>query len=171
MRHRLWLVILMIVIVTSPGCQQLNDWSEQRSVEQTREAEEYPYVVYPISEESKDKLCQALSLGPEDKLCQSGTEVMYWEVFERIEKEFPVGKTLYSEVEATLGSFPHIRDESVHPDGTIVGLRYEYGLTEYKGACVYFYINLDNSTIERIGTSSPGRSGSGMNPTKCGPFR
>ncbi len=172
MRHRLWLVTLMIVTVTGLGCRQLNNWSEQRSLEQTREAEEYPYAVYPISEESKGKLCQALSLSPEDKLCQSGTEVMHWEVFERIEEEFPVGETPYSEVEAKLGSFPHVRRGPKREDGTLISLDYAYGLTEYKGACIYFHIDLDDlSTVERILASSPGRSGSGMNPTVCAPFR
>lgn len=171
MRQKLLLAVLVVVALAGTGCRQLDNWAEQRAVEQTREAEEYPYAVYPISEESKAKLCRALSLPPENKLCQFNTEVMHWDVFETIEEEFPVGETPYSEVEAKLGMFPHVREESIGPDGTLIGLWCDYGLTEYKGACIFFEISLeDQSTVKRILSSSPGRSGSGMNPTICGPF-
>lgn len=172
MQRRLGMGILLVLVVTVLGCRQWYNWSEQRNLELTRVAEAYPYAVYPISEESKAKLCQALALPPEDTLCQFGTEVMHWEVFETIKEVFPVGETLYSDVEAKLGSFPHVRQDPKLENGTLISLEYVYGLTEYKGACIFFHINLDDlSTIERIGVSSPGRSGSGMNPTVCEPFR
>lgn len=171
MRHRLGLVVLLTV-ATVLGCRQSHNWPEQRNLELTREAEEYPYAVYPISEESKAKLCQALSLSSKDKLCQYGTEAMHWEVVKTIEEEFPTGETPYNVVEAKLRSFPHVQVDPKREDGTLISLDYVYGLTEYKGACVYFVISLDDlSTVERILASSPGRSGSGMNPTVCEPFR
>lgn len=174
MRHSytLTLALLGIGLIIACGCRQLENWSEQRSLEQTREAEEYPYAVYPISEESKAKLCAALSLPPDDKICQANTEVMEWEVVERVRKVFPIDKTTYSQVEARLGSFPHVREEWKDKDGGLISLKHIYGLTEYKGACVYFWIDLDDlETVVRINSSSPGRSGSGSSPTVCAPFR
>lgn len=56
MRHRLGLVVLLTV-ATVLGCRQSHNWPEQRNLELTREAEEYPYAVYPISEESKARFC------------------------------------------------------------------------------------------------------------------
>lgn len=172
MRHRLGLVFLLIIAAIGFGCRELDNWPRQHSLEQTREAEEYPYAVYPISEESKAKLCEALSLPAENKLCQASTNVTHWDVAETIKNEFPVGETPYSKVEARLRSFPHVRLDPKREDGTLISLEYVYGLTEYKGSCVYFVINLDDlSTVEQIVESTPGRSGSGMNLTTCEPFR
>lgn len=171
MRCKVWLATLILIMIVVIGCGPLNRWAEQRSIEETRVAEEYPYAVYPISEENKAKLCQALSLPPDSKLCQPGTEVMHWDVFETIEDEFPVDETSYSEVEAKLGTFPHIKNESTGLNGEIIALWYDYGLTEYEGACIFFEISLeDQNTIKRILSSSPGRSGSGWNSVTCGPF-
>lgn len=165
------LLLVVIALFCGVGCQQIRHWSEQRQLEATRIAEEYPYVVYSISEESKTKICMALTLPPEDELCQADREVMAWEVVKRVKEVFPVGQTAYSEVEAKLGSFPHIREAPTREDGTLIGLRYIYGLTEFKGACLSFYINLDDlTTVDRINATSPGRSGSGWNATTCGPF-
>lgn len=158
--------------MTNLGCRVFGNGSIERQIEQTREAEAYPYAVYPISEISKAKLCKALALPAEDEICRPDTEVMHWDVVEKIEDEFPVGETQYREVEAVLESFPHKRIAPEREDGTLISLEYVYGLTEYEGACIYFHISLeDMSTVERIGASTPGRSGSGMSPTLCAAFR
>lgn len=172
MWKRLRLATLLLVALTSLGCRVLSDWSTERSLEQTRVAEEYPYAVYPISEESKAKLCQALALPQDDEFCQPETEVTHWDVADKIEEMFPAGKTQYSEVEAKLGSFPHVLQAPKNESGALISLRYVYGLTEYEGACVSFYIDLnDQSTVTRIGVTTPGESGSGSNQTICAPFR
>lgn len=165
------MVTLVVLVIGGSACRSLTNWSEKGSAEQTRVAEVYPYAVYAIREESKAKLCLALSLPEDDKFCQTGTKVTHWDVVKKIEEQFPVGETPYSEVEAKLGSFPHVRNEWKREDGTRISLDYVYGLTEYKGACITFLINLDDlSTVERILASSPGRSGSGTNDPICGAF-
>lgn len=169
-RHRLQWTFLIALVVTTLGCRQLNNWSERRSVSETREAKEYPYEVYPISEESKAKLCQALSLPAEDTFCFPGTQVLHSDVWQKVMEVFPVGETSYSEVEAKLGEFPHVRRAPTREDGSLLYLEYVYGLTEYEGACIYFWIDLeDMSTITRILASSP-QASSGPIPTVCEPF-
>lgn len=170
MRYRFSWVAVLVVVMTSLGCRQVEKWSAERSLAQTREAEEYPYEVYPISEESKAKLCAALSLAADDDFCVLGTTIMHGDVYRKIVEEFPVGETSYSEVEAKLGSFPHVREAPLREDGSLISLEYAYGLTEYEGACVYFWIDLeDKSTVTNILASFP-RASTGGIPTVCSPF-
>lgn len=161
--NHLKLTVLVFVLI-GIGCGQT---AEQRQAQATWEAEQYPWAFYPISEESKAALCQALELSTEDEFCQEGTEVRHQDVFAKVKEVFPVNRTTYDEVEAKLGRFPHVAEESRQPDGTLVGLWHAYRLTEYQGACIYFQISLkDSRTIEKIGATS---LGSGPGPTTCGP--
>jgi hypothetical protein len=160
-------LIFLGLVVISVGCGQIGGSAEQRQARATWEAEQYPWAVYPISEESKAALCQTLGLLAEDDFCQEGTEVRHEDVFAKVKEVFPINQTTYDEVEARLGDFPHLVEESRQPDGTLVGLWHIYRLTEYRGACIYFQIDLkDNRTIEKIGATS---LGSGPSPTTCGP--
>ena len=156
-------ICLLLAVFFYTACSS----PEQKQVQATWEAEQYPWAVYPISAESKAALCQALALQAEDDLCREDTEIMFADVVQKIKELFPVGETTYDEVEIKLASFPYSVEESRQPDGTLVGLWYVYRLTEYKGACIYFQIDLnDGKTIDRIGSSS---LGSGPIPTTCGP--
>lgn len=160
-------LLLFVLTLTCIGCGQLGASPEQIEARATWEAEQYPWAFYPISEESKAALCQALELPSDDAICQEGIEVRHQDVFDKINEIFPVNETFYEEVEAQLGDFPHAIEESRQPDGTLVGQRYVYRLTEYEGACIFFYINIDdNKTVERIGATG---LGSGPSPTTCGP--
>lgn len=153
----------LAVILLSAGCGQVNAYVQQKHARATWVAENYPWAVYPISEESKMAICDALALPADDDFCQPGTEVDHGDVLTKIRKVFPVGKTRYAQVEAKLGQFPHTIEESRQPDGDLVGLRYVYRLTEYEGACVSFYISLDDlETIDRIDATG---LGSGPGPT------
>lgn len=163
-RLRLTLLVLAFIAV---GCGQIGISAEQKQARATWEAEQYPWAFYPISEESKAALCQALGLAPDDDFCQEGIEVRHQDVFAKVKEVFPIDLTTYDEVEAKLGAFPHAVEETRQPDGTLVSLRYVYRLTEYEGACISFYVTLDNNrTVERIGATS---LGSGPGPTICGP--
>lgn len=163
--NHLKLTVLVFLIIGA-GCGQI---AEQRQAQATWEAEQYPWAFYPISEESKASLCQALGLSTEDEFCQSGTEVRHQDVLAKVKEVFPINRATYNEVEAKLGTYPHAAEESRQPDGTLVGLRYVYRLTDYQGACVYFYISLkDNRTVEKIGATN---LGSGPGPTTCGPSK
>lgn len=160
-------LLALILVLIPVGCRQTGTSAEQKRLQATRQAQQYPWVYYPISEESKVALCQALQLPDNDSLCREGIPVMHQGVVEKVREVFPVGKTSYDEVEAKLGDFPHSVEESRQPDGTLVGLWNVYRLTEYKGACIYFQISLDdNETIEKISSTS---LGSGPSPTTCGP--
>jgi hypothetical protein len=151
------------------GCGFVDRYYQQKSERATWVAEQYPWAVYPITEESKSALCQALDLPPDDDFCEPRKEIRHEAVLNKIREVFPEGRTTYPEVERLLGHYPHLVEESLHPDGTIVSRRYVYGLTEYEGACISFYISLDGREIvDRIGASG---LGSGPSPTTCGPFR
>ena len=161
------LLAFSLLLLSCTGRGKIDNVIEQRRIKATREAEMYPWLVNPISEESKTTLCKALERSPDDRICQAGTRIIHSYVFEKVQEVFPAGQTSYVEVEAKLGDFPHYLEETKRPDGTLVGMRYVYRLTEYEGACIYFYVNAgDKITIERIGATN---LGSGYIPTTCGP--
>lgn len=148
---------LLVFAFIGVGCGQIGVSAEQRGVQATREAEQYPWVFNPISEESKAALCQALELSADDDFCLEGTEIKHHDVFEKIKEVFPINQTTYDEVEAKLGNFPHSVQETLQPDGTSGGLWHVYQLTEYQEALIYFQIDLnDKKTIERIFPSGLG---------------
>ncbi len=138
-----------------------------RATEEARKRERYPWGYYPISEESKAALCQALGLSSQDALCQPNSPVYHWQVVRKIETMFPPGRTSYAEVEAKLGRFPHDREESRQPDGTLVGIRYVYQLTNYEGACTVFQVDLTGTKVERIYASQVPGYADGPIPTYC----
>lgn len=116
--------------------------------------EMYPWLVNPIQEDTKAALCSALDLSPDNEMCIYGAIVNFDDIVSEIELQFTLGETSYAIVEEKLGSFPHKREQSIHPEGHITSLRYAYQLTEYPGACVYFYINLDDlDTVDDISTT------------------
>lgn len=159
-------VVLMLVLF-SAGCGQIGRSAEEKSAYATWQAEQYPWAFYPISEDSKIALCQALSLPADDNFCQEGQDVWHEDVFEIVKELFPVNQTSYDEVEAKLGNFPHSIEESRQPDGTLVSLGYVYRLTNYKGACIIFFVNpSDKKTLEKIIATG---IGSAPGPTTCGP--
>lgn len=160
-----WATVFSLVC----ACAPFQEFRDQIDAAATTEAERYPWAVSPISEESKSAICEALALPGDDPFCQPGKPVDHWDVYQKIQDVFPVRETTYSEVEAVLGGFPHLKVETHHPNGTLVGLRYAYQLTEYEGACIYFQVDTsDQSTIIQISASKLG-SGSGPVRTKCGP--
>jgi len=157
---------LLALVLACVGCGQLAASSEQNEERATWEAEKYPWAFYPISEESKASLCQALELPADDEICQEGIEVRHQDVFNKIKEIFPVNETSYDKVAEKLEEFPNSTEESRRPDGTLVSLRHVYRLTEYEGACIYFQIDLDDkNTVTRIYATS---LGSGPTPTACG---
>jgi hypothetical protein len=165
MRHLGFMTLILMII--GIGCSQIRTSTEEKQLQATRQVQQYPWVYYPIGEESKVALCQALQLPDNDNLCREGIPVMHQDIVEKVKEVFPINETTYDEVEARLGDFPHSLEETRQPSGTLVGLRQVYRLTEYKGACIYFQISLDASkTLERIYASS---LGSGPSPTTCGP--
>ncbi|MEZ4595283.1 MAG: hypothetical protein R3D55_29675 [Chloroflexota bacterium] len=158
-------VILLLLLFLLIGCSGRT--AEERRAYATWEAEQYPWVYYPISEESKQELCEVLELPEWSVLCSEYTKVLHRDVLDEVQRRFPVDKTSYSEIEAVLGDFPHEVEESRQPNGNLVGLRYVYRLTEYEGACIHFYVNADDlQTVERIGSTG---LGTGPSPTRCGP--
>lgn len=157
--------LLTIVLTLFVACS--GKTAEERRAYATWQAEQYPWAFYPISQESKNELCQVLELSTDDELCQTGTEILHKNVVEKVQELFPVDATNYAEVEAKLRDFPHSVEESRQPNGNLVGLRHVYRLTEYEGACIYFQINLnDSQTVERIYSTSLGTA---PGPTRCGP--
>lgn len=171
-----WLTLITVILVIA-GCQQVTTLRQGIRAAATAEAERYPWAVYPISEESKAALCEALALPPQDELCQQGTAIYFWDVVRKVKVVFPSSHTTYAEVEAKLGNFPHVREESRQPDGTLVSLRYAYHLTEYEGACIDFYLDISEGkdvkgcVVTRIDNSKPPGLFDGPIPEKCGPAR
>lgn len=164
-------VVVALVAVACQGIAALRPAVQQiinaRATEQAWKVERYPWGYYPISEESKAALCQALALPAHDPLCQPGRPVYHWQVVRKIEAMFPPGRTSYAEVEAKLGRFPHAREESRQPDGTLVGVWYVYELTNYKGACTWFQVDLTGTKVERIDASQVPGYADGPIPTYC----
>lgn len=174
-RHRYLLLFLALVLI---GCgyalfraaHMANTYMQDRRVAVATWRAEYPYLDNPIAEETKQSLCQALSLPADDDMCQDGTEIMFYEVVQTVRQVFPVGETSYREVEEKLGAFPHVRSAPTREDGSLISLEYVYGLTEYEGACVYFWVDLeDTSTVISIIASAPEAS-TGSISTICEPF-
>ena len=161
-KGKLLLIVLLMPLVACSGIT-----AEERRAFATQQAEQYPWAFYPISEESKNVLCQVLELSSKDELCQTGTEILHQDVVEQVQELFPVNETTYKEVEARLGDFPHSIEESKQPNGNLVGLRHVYRLTEYEGACIYFQIDLnDSQTVKRIYSTGLGTA---PGPILCGP--
>lgn len=159
--------MLLCVFIGCIGCSQISKSLEEKRAHATWEAEQYPWAFNPINTESQLQLCQALGISTDDEFCHVDSPMKHQDIYEKMQEHFPINKTMYSEVEAKLGHYPHSREETRQPDGTLVGIRYAYRLSEYEGACIYFQVNLaDNQTIERIGTSG---LGTGPSPTTCGP--
>lgn len=163
---KIWILAVFAGVFMS-GCQHFGKAQQALSIAATREAERYPWAVYPIKEESKRKICDALQLPQHDIFCQPGNPVDHWDVYEKIVEVFPPGRTAYREVELALGEFPHVTEEARLPDGTLTSLTYVYQLTEYEGACVYFDIDDSLTTIEKI--SATKRDILSPQRTKCGP--
>lgn len=148
----------------------LQDWRQDRQVAAATRAVEYPWLYYPISEESKQALCAALSLPPKHFMCRPNREVMFRETNDALREIFPEKKTSFSQVEERLSSFPHIKEVTYDPYGNMNSLSYVFQLTEYEGACTIFQISLqDHETVERIYGSygSSAYSLDGPGPTEC----
>ena len=145
----------------------VQDWRQERQVAAATRAVEYPGLYYPISEESKQALCAALSLPPEHSMCRPNREVMFRETNDALWEVFPEKKTTFSQVEERLSSFPHIKEVTYDLDGNINSLSYVFRLTEYEGACTVFQISLEDlETVERIYGSHDDSLG-GVGPTEC----
>ena len=161
-----WLLPVLLLLSLAGACQPVTKIIKEREAAATAEAERYPWTVHPISEESKQALCEALDLPAEDPFCEPGRPVKHWDVYRKVKKLFPPG-TPYEEVEAKLGRFPHVKEESRQPDGTLVGLWYVYQLTEYEGACIYFEIDPNGAIVKNVDATR--RDTSAPQRTKCGP--
>jgi hypothetical protein len=136
---------------------------------ETRQATRYPWTVEAIDEEHKAKLCQALQLKTDDRFCQAGARVTTTELMQAAKQRFPVNRMTYPEVAVALHDFPVAVEESKLPSGIVTSRRYAYLLTQFRGFCTYFDVNLDTEVVERIGnTKTPGLS-DGPIPEVCGP--
>lgn len=134
-----------------------------------RQAARYPWTVEAIDEGHKTELCRALQLKAADPFCQTDTRVTTTELMQAVTQRFPVNRTTYPEVAIALQNFPVVVEESKSPTGTVTGRRYAYLLTQFRGFCTYFNINLDTQIIDRIyNTQVPGLS-DGPIPEVCGP--
>jgi hypothetical protein len=72
-------------------------------------------------------------------------------------------------VAVALHAFPVAVEESKAPTGIITGRSYAYLLTQFRGFCTYFVVDLDTEAVERIdNTKTPGLS-DGPIPEVCGP--
>lgn len=145
----------------------VQDWRQDRQVAAATRAVDYPWLYYPISEESKQALCAALSLPPEHSMCRPNREVMFGETYYALREVFPEKKTTFSQVEERLSSFPHIKEVTYDVYGNMNSFRYVFRLTEYEGACTVFQISLEDlKTVERIyGSHYDSMGGAGR--TEC----
>lgn len=158
-------LILLLLLLFTIGC--FGQTAEERRAYATWQAEQYPWAFYPISEESRQELCEVLESPEWSKLCREDAEALHKHVLDDVQRRFPVDETSYSEIEAVLVDYPHKVEESRNPNGNLVGLWYVYRLTEYEGACIYFQINEEDfQTLERIMSSGLGTA---PGPTRCGP--
>ena len=80
----------------------VQDWRQDRQAAAATRAVDYPWLYYPISEESKQALCAALSLPPEHAVCRANREVMFGETSKTLREVFPEKKTTVSQVEERL---------------------------------------------------------------------
>lgn len=136
---------------------------------ETRQAARYPWTVEAIDEEYKATLCQALQLKAEDPFCQAGERVTTTELMEAVAQRFPVNRTASADVTTALRDFPMVIEESKLPTGAVTGRTYAYLLTQFRGFCTYFNVNLDTQIVDRIwNTKTPGLS-DGPIPEVCGP--
>ena len=136
---------------------------------ETRQATRYPWTVGAIDEEHTARLCQALQLKADDGFCQAEARVTTTELMEAVTQRFPVNRTASADVTAALRNFPMVIEESKLPTGTVTGKTYAYLLTQFRGFCTYFNVNLDTQIIDRIwNTKAPGLS-DGPIPEVCGP--
>lgn len=145
----------------------VQDWRQDRQAAAATRAVDYPWLYYPISEESKQALCAALSLPPEHAVCRANREVMFGETSKTLREVFPEKKTTFSQVEERLSSFPHIKEVTYDLDGNMNSFRYVFRLTEHEGACTVLQISLEDlETVERIYGSHYDSLG-GAGPTEC----
>lgn len=136
---------------------------------ETRQAARYPWTVEAIDEAHKAKLCQALQLKADDSFCQVGARVTTTELMQVVTQAFPVNRTAFADVTTALRDFPMVVEESKLPTGAVTGRTYTYLLTQFKGFCTDFNLNLETQTLDRIwNTKVPGLS-DGPIPEVCGP--
>jgi hypothetical protein len=110
----------------------------------------YPWAVSHINEGRKSDLCRAFDLPPDDKFCQSDTRVYHSDVVRIIDELFPPG-TAHAQVEARLGEFPHARrDDGWRSGQRVAEIVYAYQLTEYRGACIFFYLDSKGELVTQV---------------------
>jgi hypothetical protein len=120
-------------------------------------AKRYPWVREPVDEEHKARLCAALGLDGSSPLCRPDSRVSVSDVVLAVQRRFPLNKTRYEEVAEALKGFPVAVEESRLPSGEVTSRRYAYHLTQFKGFCVYFYVDLETGIVDRIhNTKEPG---------------
>jgi len=119
-----------------------------------RDAELFPWVGQPISEDSKASLCDTLMLEPKHSLCKPDSVVYAPDIVPVLQKKFPPYRTTYTQVVETLAGYPTRVEESVLPDGTVTSKGLAYQLTDFDGFCVSFYVDLKSGMIDRIGATT-----------------
>jgi len=158
----------LLCVICLAGCSLAQIPDNIRRYE-TRQAARYPWTVEAIDAEHKVRLCQALQLGTNAPFCQAGARVTTTELMQVVKQRFPVNRTTYPDVATALQDFPVAVEESKSPTGTVTGRRYAYLLTQFRGFCTYFNVNLNTQIIDRIyNTQAPGLS-DGPIPEVCGP--
>jgi hypothetical protein len=158
--------LLCVIYLAGCGLAQIPDNIRRY---ETRQAARYPWTVEAIDEEHKAKLCQALQLAANERFCQVGGRVTTTELMQAVKQRFPVDQTTYPEVAVALQDFPVAVEESKSPTGIVTGRSYAYLLTQFRGFCTYFVVNLDTQAVERVdNTKAPGLS-DGPIPEVCGP--
>lgn len=163
-----WALSSLLCVMCLAGCglAQIPDNIHRY---ETRQAARYPWTVEAIDEEYKARLCQALQLKAEDPFCQAGERVTTTELMEAVVQRFPVNRTASADVTIALRDFPMVIEESKLPTGAVTGRTYAYLLTQFRGFCTYFNVNLDTHIVDRIwNTKAPGLS-DGPIPEVCGP--
>ena len=159
----------LLLTINLTGCALTQIPDNVRRYE-TRQAARYPWTVEPIDEESKAKLCQALQLTADDRFCQPGVRVTTTHLMQVVEQRFPINRTSYAEVATALQNFPVAVEESKSPAGAVTSRSYAYLLTQFRGFCTYFDVNLDTQVVERIdNTKAPGFFDGWSIPEVCGP--
>ena len=158
----------LVCVLCLAGCRLAQIPDSIHSYE-TRQAARYPWTVEAIDEEHKAGLCQALQLETNAPFCQAGARVTTTELMEAVAQRFPVNQTAAADVTTALRDFPMVLEESKLPTGVVTGRTYAYLLTQFRGFCVYFNVNLDTQIVDRIwNTKAPGLS-DGPIPEVCGP--
>lgn len=158
--------LVMVFFVTGCGLAEI---PENVRRNEALSATRYPWTAASIDEESKAKLCHALQLDANDVLCRPGEDARAADLMRAVQQRFPVKRTQYREVENVLQEFPKVVEESRSPEGVVTGRTYAYLLTQFKGFCVYFDVNLNTDVVDRVdNTKAPGIF-DGPIPEVCGP--